>query len=397
MQNLPELTAKDVENKICLARVDFNSCFENGKIKSDFRIKKTMPTIEWLIKQNCRIILMTHIEENDGTIPHLDEFFKLWRRNFFDQNFQNNLHFTDNIVGEKAKEAAKNLRPRHILLLDNLRLDKREIANDEIFSRELASLGEVYINEAFSVSHRNHASIVGLPKFLPSFAGFNFRAEIENLSRIFNPEHPFLVFIGGKKVVTKEKVIETFLKKADAVILSGMMAVEFLAAKGENIGGTPIDKSAIRLIQEKFLNQNKIVVPDKFIVASSDVRFPMSDIGYRMSENREIKIETIKDDDVIYDVAPEFFESIRARIKESELILWSGPTGFIEAGFAQGTKKLISLLIESEAKTIIGGGDTIDFIDSLQLTKKFSFVSTGGGAMLEFLADETLPGIEALR
>lgn len=392
MFNLPQLTEKDVEGKTCIVRVDYNSSFEKGKIKDDFRIKKTLPLLNWLVEHNSRIILMTHLEETDGSIPHLDEFFKLWRRNFFDQNFQNNLHFVDDLVGEKAKKAAADLFLRHILLLDNLRLDKREIENDENFSAGLSSLGEVYINEAFSVSHRSHASLVGAPKFLSRFAGFNFRAEIENLSRIFEPPHPFLVFIGGKKVATKEKVIEKLLNEADAVILGGVMAAEFLAAKGEKLGKTPIDEKAIRLIQEKFLNKEKIIVPDKFIVSENlDVRHPNLDVG------RPSKLQDIKDDDVIYDVAPEFFGSLQNKIKESKLILWTGPMGFFEAGFSEGTKKLALLLLESGAKTIVGGGDTIDFLNSFQLLNKFSFVSTGGGAMLEFLANETLPGIDALQ
>ena len=391
MFNLPELTAKDVENKTCLVRVDFNSCFENGKIRDDFRIKKAMPLIRWLLENNARIVLMTHIEGNDGSIPRLDEFFKIWRRNFFEQNFQNNLHFVNDIGGAQAKEAAKNLQPRHILFLDNLRLDKREVENDENFSRELASLGDIFINEAFSISHRSHASIVGVPKFLPSFPGFNFLEEIKNLSRIFNPEHPFLVFMGGKKVLTKEKALAKFLDKADAVIVGGMMAVEFLAARGKKTGKTQIDEKAIRLIKEKFLGNDKIIAPAQFIV-NSEMTPPSLETRYLIK-----KMDEIEKDDIIYDIAPEFFESLEAKILKSKLILWNGPIGFVEIGFAEGTKKLISLLLQSEADTIVGGGDTVNFLNSLQLANKFSFVSTGGGAMLDFLANETLPGIDALQ
>ncbi len=386
MFNFKKLKSEEVQGKKVIIRVDFNSSFDKGRIKDDFRIKKTLPMLNWLSQNKSRVIIMTHLEESGGNIPDLNVFFDLFREKFFGQKFQNNLHFSSAITGKEAMNAVNSLKEGDILLLNNLRLDKREIENSDEFSKELSLLGEIYINEAFGVSHRTHASIVGIPKYLPSFAGFNFKNEVQNLSKIFSPSHPFLVFIGGKKVLTKEKAISKFLEKADSIVLGGLMAVEFLYTSGKNIGKTDIDFDAIDLIKNKFLNNPKIITPQEFIVSS------LGGAG----DAKTINISDIKSDDVIQDIAPEFFESFRNKIINSKMILWNGPIGFCEKGFDAGTKKLISIFLESKAEVFTGGGETVEFLDSLQLTDKFSFVSTGGGAMLEFLANETLPGIEAL-
>lgn len=386
MFNFKELKPVDVSGKKIIVRADFNSSFEKGRIKDDFRIKRALPLINWLIQNKSRVILTTHLEEKDGNIPNLDAFFELFRRNFFEQKFSNNLQFVNDITGEKAQKAAEGLAPAHVLLLDNLRLDKREIENSDEFSRELASLGEIYVNEAFSVSHKTHSSIVGIPKYLSSFAGFNFKAEVQNLSRIFFPPRPFFVFIGGKKVLTKEKALIKFLEKADLIVLGGLMALEFLYASGKNIGKTDIDFDALDLIKNKFLNNPKIIVPDKFIVSS----FGGTD------DAKTINISDINNKDIIQDVAPAFFESLENEIINGKMILWNGPMGLCEKGFNAGTKKMVSIFLQSKAEVIAGGGETVDFLNSLELAQKFSFISTGGGAMLEFLANETLPGIEAL-
>lgn len=389
MFNLKVLTKKDIENKHCLVRVDFNSSFVGGKIKDDFRIKKDIPMINFLMENKAKVILMTHIEDNNHIIPHLDEFYNEFKTNFFKKNIQKNIHFAGGIINQKIKEKSLNLTPGNILFLDNLRLDKREQEGSEEFGKELASLGDVYINEAFSVSHRNHASISEIPKFIPGFPGFNFISEIENLSLLFNPKKPFFVFIGGKKTNTKEQVINKFLDEADGIILGGVMALEFYRAQNKNIGKTPYDKKSVQLIKKRFLDENgkvlkKIIIPDDFIVL-------------RDGQKIEARINEILDNDLIYDVSPNFFESLKKEITSAEIILWNGPMGFIEQGFTDGTLKLNSLFKESKAQIIAGGGETIDFIKFFNLFDNFSFISTGGGALLQFLADETLPGIEALK
>lgn len=388
MFNLKSLTKQDIENKRCLVRVDFNSCFLDGKIKNNFRIEKTLLLLNYLMENKAKIILMTHIEDNNGSVPHLDEFYNELKTNFFEKNIQENIHFAREIFNDKIKNDTLNLIPGNIMLLDNLRLDAREEKGDEEFGRELSFLGDIYINEAFSASHRKHTSIVEVPKFIPSFPGFNFISEIKNLSSLFNPENPFFVFIGGKKTSTKEQVISKFLDKAEGIILGGVMAVEFYRAKNMNTGKTPFDEKSVHMIKEKFLDNNgnifkKIIIPDNFIIL-------------RDNQKIEANINEILDDDFIYDIAPSFFESLKKEIISAKMILWNGPMGFVEQGFAEGTLKLNSLFKNSNAKIIAGGGETVDFIKSFNFEDNFSFISTGGGAMLQFLADETLPGIHAL-
>lgn len=378
--NLP--TKQDIENKRCLVRVDFNSSFVNENLEDDFRIKRAMPLIQFLNKNNAITILMTHLEENEKPIP-LNNFFNFFKNNYFNAELQKKVHFLEEIIGNEAKNFIKNSKIGDIILLNNLRLSEFEEKGDKNFSKNLASLGDVYINEAFSASHRPHSSIIGIPKFLPKFCGFNFKKEIENLSKIFNPSRPFVVFIGGKKVATKEKVIDKFLEKSDTLVLGGVMAVEFYAAMGVNCGKTEIHKDSIELIKHKFLGNKKIILPDRVIVL-------------RNNKKKDVSIEEIENNDNILDISPKFFESLNNKLKEINMVLWNGPMGYLENGFTEGTEKLAEIFFTENREVIAGGGETIDFIREHNLENKFSFISTGGGAMLEFLANETLPGIEAL-
>lgn len=380
MFTIPKLTKDIVYKKKCLARVDYNSSFENGVIKNDFRIKKTLPLINWMRENQAITILLTHIKENDGEIPELARFYNILKNNYIPSG---HLFYSKEITGKNIKKTISELKGGDIILLNNLRLDDREEKNDISFSKELSDLGDLYINEAFSNSHRKHSSIVGIPEFLPAYFGFNFIEEIKNLSRVLNPESPLAVFIGGKKINTKEQVIEKLLNKADFIALGGLMAAEFYFAKGFNIGKTNIDIKSSDLIKEKFLNHNKIIIPENFIIL-------------RNKQKKDILISEIQENDVIYDISPSFFDKIKNNIKNKSLILWNGPMGYIENGFTEGTTKLAEILFQDNYEVIAGGGETIDFIFSSGLENKFSFISTGGGALLEFIANETLPGIEAI-
>lgn len=383
---MQELTKQDVYGKRCIVRVDYNSSFENRGLKSDFRIQKTLPLIDWLIENNAKIILITHIEENNGNTPRLDIFFDFFKK-LLPEKIKNNIYYEPSegakILTEKAKKNIFEMKEKQIILLDNLRLNEKEEENDTVFSKEIASLGEIFINEAFSASHRKHSSIYGIPQFLPSFPGFNFCSEIKNLSRLLNPNHPFTVVIGGQKVITKEKVIDKFLNKADFLILGGLMAAEFIFAEGFNIGKTSAHKESVELIKNRFLNNPKIIIPDKFIVLRGENKV-------------EVEKNEILKNDIIYDISPSFFDFHKEKIEKTSMILWNGPMGYTEGGFLEGTNKLNRVFSNSSAEIIAGGGETVDFIHKFGYENKFSFISTGGGAMLEFLAEETLAGIEAL-
>jgi phosphoglycerate kinase len=332
---------KNLKGKRIILRVDFNVPIKNGKVEDDFRIKASLPTIKFLIKKGAKIILITHLGE-DGT-ESLDPVIK---------------HFF--LISKVDKNK--------VTFFDNIRKFPGEIKNDAVFAKKLSTMGDIYVNDAFSVSHREHASLVSLPKYLPSFAGLELEKEVENLSHTFQkPKHPFLFILGGAKFSTKMPLIKKYLKLADYVFVGGALAHDFLKAKGCPIGKSLVSDKNYGI--EKLLKNKKLILPTDFIMK----------------------------DNVIVDIGEETVKNLALLIKKSKLILWNGPLGKYEDGGAKATKKILKLVAISKAESILGGGDTVALINDMKMDKKFSFVSTGGGAMLDFLANGTLPGIKALR
>jgi phosphoglycerate kinase len=346
---------KNLKGKIVLLRVDFNVPIKNGKIEDDFRIRKALPTIKFLLQKGAKIILITHLGK-DGTAslePVIKRFFLI-------------------------SKIAKN----KVTFFDNIRKFPGEMKNDPAFAKKLSMLGDVYVNDAFSVSHREHASIVTLPKYLPSFAGFQFEDEVENLSHAFKKiKHPFLFILGGAKFSTKIPLIKKYLKLADYVFIGGALANDFLKAKGCDVGKSLVGD--INYGIEKFLKNKKLILPVDVVVKS---------------QNKFInkKVNEVEKDEIILDIGIETVKSLAPLLKKSKLILWNGPLGKYEDGGAEATKKILKLVVASKAESIIGGGDTVALIAEAKMENKFSFVSTGGGATLDFLANGTLPGIKAL-
>ncbi|OHA91629.1 MAG: hypothetical protein A2758_00795 [Candidatus Zambryskibacteria bacterium RIFCSPHIGHO2_01_FULL_49_18] len=301
--------ARDLRGKRVLVRVDWNIPFDyrSGQVRDTFRIKATLDTIHYLLSTDASVILATHLET--GSIEDLQKFV-----------------------------------PEGVELLPNLRDNPGEEANSDEFARELASKADIFVNEAFSVSHRAHASIVGVPRFLPSYAGLHFMSEVENLSKAFNPPHPFLFLLGGAKFETKVSLVEKFLNIADSIFIAGT--------------------NAVPAYETELKNNPKIF-------------FPHGDIAAL-----DIDDETIK--------------NLKLKIENSVFILWNGPVGKYEDGYKKGTLAIAQMLADSGKQVIVGGGDTLATIKELNLYDKFTFISTAGGAMLEFLATGTLPGIRAL-
>jgi phosphoglycerate kinase len=366
-------TLKDIGNvdgKIALVRVDFNVPVEDGVVKDDFRIKSAMPTIDFLRKAGAKVCLIAHSEANkEGEKSSLKPAFGVLK-NSVDCAFANTL--------DEVKDL---LETNEVVLLENLRTNKGEKANDEDFSKELASLADFYVNEAFSVCHREHASIVGVPKFLPSYAGFQLEKEISELSKAFNPAHPFVFILGGAKFETKLPLINKFIEKADVLCIGGALSNDILKAQGKNIGKslvskTEIDLSAV-LLSKKLMEVVDVVVENNGNVETKNV-------------------EDILDEDNIMDAGVETIKLWEEKIRVGAFVLWNGPLGNFELGFDKGTLSLAQAIASSDAESIVGGGDTLSAIKKLNLEKAFSFISTGGGATLDFLANETLPGIQAL-
>jgi phosphoglycerate kinase len=271
-----------------------------------------------------------------------------------------------------------------VILLENLRNNPGEKKCDKTFTENLAKMGDVYVNEAFPVSHREDASIVLLPKLLPAYAGFQLFEEVKNLSRAFNkPKHPFLFILGGAKFSTKMPLIKKYLKLADQVFIGGALADDFLKAKGFEVGKSLVDNSKYDI--KEILKNKKLIIPVDVVVESDN-----------SSKLINKKANDVKKDENILDVGSQSVKNLAPLISAAKLILWNGPLGKYESGGGVSTKKVLKLVAKSKAESIIGGGDTVTMISEMKIEKQFSFVSTGGGATLDFLANGTLPGIKAL-
>jgi len=346
---------KDLNGKKVIVRVDFNVPIKNGEVEDDFRIRAALPTINFLLEKGGKLVLVTHLGK-DGT-ESLDPVIKSF--------------FTISKIAEDK-----------VSFFENIRKFPGEINNDADFAKELATNGDIYVNDAFSVSHREHASVVLLPKLLPSYAGFQLSEEINNLSHAFeSPKHPFLFILGGAKFSTKMPLIEKYLELADYVCIGGALANDFLKAKGYEVGQSLVDSMNYGI--EKILNNPKLVVPVDVLVQSE---------GKLINK----KAEEVVKGEIIIDIGTQSLENMGEIIKNSKLILWNGPLGKYEEGGDQSTKKILKLVADSDVESIIGGGDTVALISEMKMEDKFSFVSTGGGATLDFLANGSLPGIKAL-
>jgi phosphoglycerate kinase len=326
--------AGNLEAKKVLVRVDWNVPVEDGKVLDTSRIEMSLPTIKYLLEEGASVVVMSHFGRSGESLRPVYEIF----------NASFPAIFVEDPFSEAGKEKIKNKEPEEVVVLENLRKEPDEELNNEKFAQDLASLADIYVNEAFSASHRSHASIVGVPKYLPGYAGFRFLEEVEKLSEAFNPEHPFLFILGGAKFETKLPLVEKFLTIADDVFIGG--------ANAYPASLLPVAKNP------------KII-------------FPVGDIR-------------------ALDAFSETLEVLKPKIDSAKFILWNGPLGKYEAGYKEGTLKLISMLGQSGAKVIAGGGDTENLTDESSVISKFYFISLSGGAMLDFLATGTLPGIEAL-
>ncbi|MFA6404816.1 MAG: phosphoglycerate kinase [Candidatus Paceibacterota bacterium] len=357
-----------------LVRVDFNVPIKNGIVTEDLRIRSALGTIDFLTSKGAKVILISHIEVLDGEDnslkPIAERLIDLGEKVDFIPNIREAYDFIEN-----------HMKNGECILLENLRKFDGEKTNEEKFAKELASLGDIFVNEAFPACHREHASIVSVPKYLPSYAGLQLEKEIANLSLAFNPAHPFLFILGGAKFETKLSLLERFITVADKIFIGGALANDFFKAKGYEIGHSVVSKGNFDL--SPFIGNTKIMIP-------TDV----------MTEKGEYKaLDGLDKDDKIVDIGPKTLALLEAEVNIAKFVLWNGPLGIYEKGFDGPSielAKTMANLSSSGATSIVGGGDTIATIESQNIQDKFTFLSTGGGAMLEFLAKGSLPGIDAL-
>lgn len=380
----------EIKDKTILLRVDFNvSLNPNLSIADDVRIRQSIPTIEYLLKQHNKLILIAHLGEPKKRLAK-DSLIRV--KNRLSKYIP---HYKITLIDDFLESPhIANQTQHEILLLENIRFYPGEKANDPKFAKALAALGEVYINDAFSVSHREAASVVGLPALLPSYAGLLLKKEMENISKLMkNPKKPFVAIIGGKKITTKIKFINKLTTMADYLLLGGGLANTFLVAEGHVLGNSLIEKDEVKLAKEilSFARSKKtrFVLP-KDAVVGKDKNGTISEVK---------KVDEIGEDDEILDIGPETEADFGALIETAATIVWNGPVGYIEnPAFKRGTDFLYYAITENDhAVSIIGGGDTLAAIAKKEYLEKITHISTGGGAMLEFIEKGTLPGIEALK
>ncbi len=379
-----------------LLRAGFDVPIDNGKVTDTTRIESLLPTMQFILKQDAILILMSHqgrpkdapdpAFSQEPLVPVLEKLLGC------------TVHFAKDCVGPTAKEAVKKAKPGEVVLLENLRFHPEEKKNDMTFAKELASLGDIYVNDAFTNCHRVHASMVGIATLLPSAMGLQLEEEIQHLEKIIHDtQHPLTLIIGGAKLETKVPIIENFLKLGDDVLLGGAVANTFIAARGFNVGASKYDKEAIDKAQGFMLESTKegnarIHVPHDSVVAS-DPSQKADRIG--------LPVEDIEGDMAIFDIGPISAKRFCEVIEKSAMIIWNGPVGLYEVPHFAHATKIIAEAVGNATKrgalTIIGGGDTIDFHQRYHLPlSAYSFVSMGGGAMLEFLSGKPFPSLQAL-
>lgn len=372
-QLLPYLSEiGELTNKRVIVRASLDVPIENGMVTNDFRVLKALPTINYLTEHGAKVIVLTHVGRNPQNTT--EPIFYALKKYF-------TLSHIDAVIGTEVEEHTRALASGEVLLLGNLRAYEAEEQNDADFARTLASYADYYVNDAFAVSHRAHASIVGIPTYIPGFAGITFAEEYENLSRALTPEHPAIFILGGAKFETKAPLIERYADAYDTVILGGALANDFLKGRGFEVGASLV--SPVDLSESSLMHRENILIPVD-VVAKSE------------RGDREVSVSAVAQDEAILDIGRESIEIIAPYIERAKTILWNGPLGYYEGGYDSATKACARLIAESDAFSVVGGGDTVAAIESLGLSEKFGFLSTAGGAMLEFLEKGTLPGIEVL-
>lgn len=390
---MPKLTIKDVDlkGKTVLMRADFNVPQDASlNITDDTRIRATLPTIKYILQNGAaKLILMSHLGRPDG--KRVDKYSLAPVAKRLSELIGEPVKFLNDCVGDNIKKDAADAKER-IVLLENLRYHAEEEANDPEFAKQLAELGDIYVNDAFGTAHRAHASTEGVAHHLKAAAGFLLEKEIQYLGNaVSNPQKPFMVILGGAKVSDKIGVIDNLLPKCDAILIGGGMSYTFLKAQGKSIGNSKLEKDKLGLaksILDKARQLKKeIVLPiDHLVVDTVDAH-----------AKTEIVPENIPDGKIAVDIGPKSIELFKEKLKPAKTVVWNGPLGIFEmAPFSQGTKEIVDFVAGMKATTIIGGGDTAAAVAKFGKEDKMTHVSTGGGASLEFLEGKTLPGVAAL-
>lgn len=390
---IQSVDALQAAGKRVLVRVDFNVPVKDGVVTDDTRIRAALPTIEHLVGQGARVILMSHLGRPAGTGFEADYSLKPAAEKLA-EIIGKPVAFASDTVGDDARAKAAELADGEILVVENLRFDKREKKNDSAFCEELAALGEAYVNDAFGTAHRAHASTAGVAALLPAYAGFLMQREVETLTGMLDaPKRPFVAILGGSKVSDKIKVIDALMDKADVLVIGGGMCFTFLLAQGKSVGVSLKEEDWVERAAEMLAKAEakgvKLLLPVDVVAAD------------RFAEDANTSVVSVDDipaDAMGLDIGPETEKLYAQAIAEAASVFWNGPMGVFEMkAFESGTKAVaLAVAAATEADTIIGGGDSVAAVNKFNLADQMTFISTGGGASMELVQGEALPGVVAL-
>lgn len=386
----------DVANKVVMVRADLNVPMQDGKVTDATRIARLLPTITHLVKQNAKVVLISHFGRPKGQRSEKDslKFIVAALSKIFGQN----VIFANDCIGDTAHTAIQSLESGQILLLENLRFHAEEEKNDPTFAKELASLADLYVNDAFSCSHRAHASVVAITQFLPSYAGRGMQAELDALTRVLqNPKRPLMAIVAGSKVSTKLDLLQNLVQKVDRLVVGGGMANTFLKAQGYAIGASLCEDDMLdtaRTILEKAQKSHCNIILPKDVAVTTDIQAHVP--------RREVSIQDVGTQDKIVDIGKATMEDIRNQLSDCATVVWNGPVGIFEIppfdeGSSSIAKDIGQLTSSGILVSVAGGGDTLAALAHAGCEQEFTYTSTAGGAFLEWLEGKTLPGVEALK
>ena len=372
---------KNLSGKAVLLRADLNVPSKNRVVKDDYKIVMILPTIRFLLRHNCRLIVATHLGRDNTAKPIAKRLAELLDRKVL---------FVSDCVGDKAAKTIAGAKAGEIILLENLRFDAREEKNDKKFAKNLARLADIYVNDAFAVSHRDHASVSAIKKYLPSYAGLLLEQEILNLEKVLKPKQPLVSIIGGAKVETKIALLNSLAKKSKRILIGGALANNFIAAHGFNIGRSLANKTSISLAAVLVKKHDNIILPVDVLVAKK-----INSASFKVKS-----VNQVKNDEIILDIGPRTVKLFADFIKEANTIIWNGPLGLFEnTHFKHGTlsiARLVAARSTGKAYGLVGGGETIEALRLTKMELYIDWVSTGGGAMLAFLSGELMPGLKRI-
>lgn len=394
MADIKTIEGVDVRGKRVLVRVDFNVPVKDGVVGDDTRIRAALPTISYLVEHGARVILMSHLGRPAGE-GYEEKFTLAPAAARLAELVDAPVVFASDTIGEDARAKAANLSDGSIVVLENLRFDKREKKNDPAFCEELASLADLYVNDAFGTAHRAHASTAGVAALLPSYAGFLLAGEVDTLSGMLDaPERPFVAILGGSKVSDKVGVIDALIDKADTIIIGGGMCFTFLLAEGKQVGTSLKEEDWVErageMIQKAKAAGVKLLLPVDIVAA---------DAFAEDAAKVTCDADSIPEDMMGLDIGPKTEELYASAIAQGATVFWNGPMGVFEMkAFEHGTKAVAeAVAANTQAATIIGGGDSVAAVNKFELANQMTFISTGGGASMELVEGKPLPGVEALR